>query len=278
MQRVVALLLAAAATACGKDTDGGECQGFMRCALETAHEKLHAFNTGCANDAEETSSHVFGETAGGIVGDAIRTRMTDAPSTPATQSAITCKKEKGVKEAPCKKGDIVVDVANGVVCTFIKYKTNPKGWAECKNAHDFVGSYRPGGLRHATDGEKSVHKVAIDTYKLYKKNGGEEPPLPKVSKFADEGSAPDPAAVKKNTEYMRGLLKNGGYCGGIGGSAALDGDDLSVLLAMDQALSDMCIEERARKCRALAPAEGVQAHHHRFWPSRRRVARRPRAV
>ena len=70
MLRVVALLLAAA-TAYGKDTDGGECQGLMQCALNAAHEKLDAFNTGCANDAAETSAAVFGETVGRAVGDEI---------------------------------------------------------------------------------------------------------------------------------------------------------------------------------------------------------------
>ena len=71
MLRAVALLLAAAATAYGKDTDGGQCQGLVQCALDAAHSKLHAFNTDCANDAEETSSRAFGETAGTIVGDAV---------------------------------------------------------------------------------------------------------------------------------------------------------------------------------------------------------------
>ena len=246
MLRVVALLLAAA-TAYGKDTDGGQCQGIVQCALETAHEKLHAFNTGCANDAEETSSRAFGETVGRIAGDAIRSRMTDAPSTTTVESTITCKKDKKAKVDPCKDGDIVVDTVNGGLCTFIKY-TRRNQYCECRNTHGKVGSYRPGALRHATEGDKSVHKKAVDAYKLYKEKGGEEPSLPKVARFADEGSAPDPKAVKKNTEVMRGLLKKGGYSGGNGGSAALDGDDVSVTLAFDQALSDnKCIEGRSRK-------------------------------
>ena len=227
MLRVVALLLAAA-TAYGKDTDGGECQGLMQCALNAAHEKLDAFNTGCANDAAETSAAVFGETVGRIAGDAIRSRMTDAPSTTTAESTITCKKDKKAKVDPCKDGDIVVDTVNGGLCTFIKY-TRRNQYCECRNTHGKVGSYRPGALRHATEGDKSVHKKAVDAYKLYKEKGGEEPSLPKVARFADEGSAPDPKAVKKNTEVMRGLLKKGGYSGGNGGSAALDGDDVSGL-------------------------------------------------
>ena len=71
----VALLLAAAATACGKDTDGGQCQGVVQCGLNAAYEKLDAFNTGCANDAAETSAAVFGKTIGAGVGDAIRNQM-----------------------------------------------------------------------------------------------------------------------------------------------------------------------------------------------------------
>ena len=256
MLRAVALLLAAAATACGKDADGGQCQGLAQCALDAAHHTLHALNTGFANDAEETSSRAFGETAGTIVGDAIRDRMTDGPSTPATQSTITCKYEKKDHQnkamvRPCKEGDIVVDTANGVLCTFIKYKTKWP-WVECRNPHDQVLSYRAATLRHATDGEKSVHKKAVDAYNVYTENGGEKPVLPKVARFANEGSGPDPAAMKKNTEVMRGLLKNGGWTGGTSGgsagSAALDGDDVQVLLAFDTALSsDVCIKGRARK-------------------------------
>ena len=148
---------------------------------------------------------------------------------------------------PCKEGDIVVDTGNGVLCTFIKYKTKWP-WVECRNPHDQVLSYRAATLRHATDGEKSVHKKAVDAYNVYTENGGEKPVLPKVARFANEGSGPDPAAMKKNTEVMRGLLKKGGYSGGNGGSAALDGDDVSVTLAFDQALSDnKCIEGRSRK-------------------------------
>ena len=246
MLRVVALLLAAAATACGKDTDG-ECRNFAHCGLTKLEGALDAFNTENANKAQETLSDVVGETVGAIVVDAARNQMPDSPSTPVTQSTITCKKEKDSKVDPCKDGDIVVDTVNGGLCTFIKY-TRRNQYCECRNTHGKVGSYRPGALRHATEGDKSVHKKAVDAYKLYKEKGGEEPSLPKVARFADEGSAPDPKAVKKNTEVMRGLLKKGGYSGGNGGSAALDGDDVSVTLAFDQALSDnKCIEGRSRK-------------------------------
>ena len=235
MLRVVALLLAAA-TACGKDTDG-ECRNTVHCGLTRLAGELDAFNTENANKAQETLSDVVGETVGAIVVDAARDLLPDSSSTPATQSTITCKKDKKAKVDPCKEGDIVVDTLNGGLCTFIKYK-NKDRYAECRNTHGVVGSYRPGALRHATEGDKSVHKKAVDAYKLYKEKGGEEPSLPKVARFADEGSAPDPKAVKKNTEVMRGLLKKGGYSGGNGGSAALDGDDVSVTLAFDQPLSD----------------------------------------
>ena len=205
----VALLLAAAATACGKDTDG-ECRNIAHCALTKLEGTLDAFNTQNANKAQETLSDVVGEAAGAIVVDAIRNQMPDAPSMPVTQSTITCKYEKKAKVRPCKEGDIVVDTTNGVLCTFIKYKTKWP-WAECRNPHDRVFSYRAGQLRHATEGEKLVNKDAVKAYKLYEENGGEKPSLPKVAKHvADGDSAPDPAAVKKNTEEMRGLLKIGG--------------------------------------------------------------------
>ena len=248
MLRVVALLLAAA-TACGKDTDG-ECRNTVHCGLTRLAGELDAFNTENANKAQETLSDVVGEAVGAIVVDAARDLLPDSSSTPATQSTITCKYEKKAKVRPCKEGDIVVDTTNGVLCTFIKYKTKWP-WAECRNPHDRVLSYRAGQLRHATDGEKIVNKDAVKAYKLYKEKGGEEPSLPKVAKFPDEGSAPDPAAVKKNTEVMRGLLKNGGWTGGTSGgassSASLDGDDLQVTLAFDAALSEKCIDGRARK-------------------------------
>ena len=246
MLRVVALLLAAA-TAYGKDTDG-ECRNFAHCGLTKLEGALDAFNTQNANKAQETLSDVVGEAAGAIVVDAARDLLPDSSSTTTVDpSTITCKKEKKATVSPCKEGDIVVDTLNGGLCSFIKYK-NKDRYAECRNTHGKVGSYRPGALRHATEGDKSVHKKAVDAYKLYKEKGGEEPSLPKVARFADEGSAPDPKAVKKNTEVMRGLLKKGGYSGGNGGSAALDGDDVSVTLAFDQALSDnKCIEGRSRK-------------------------------
>jgi hypothetical protein len=245
----VALLLAAAATACGKDTDG-ECRNIAHCALTKLEGALDAFNTQNANKAQETLSDVVGEAAGAIVVDAIRNQMPDAPSMPVTQSTITCKYEKKAKVRPCKEGDIVVDTTNGVLCTFIKYKTKWP-WAECRNPHDRVFSYRAGQLRHATEGEKLVNKDAVKAYKLYEENGGEKPSLPKVAKHvADGDSAPDPAAVKKNTEEMRGLLKIGGYTLEYGGQGGLDGaDDVSITLAFDKAISDMCIKGRPRKCK-----------------------------
>ena len=57
----VALLLAAAATACGKDTDG-ECRNFAHCALTKLEGALDAFNTQNANKAQETLGDVVGET------------------------------------------------------------------------------------------------------------------------------------------------------------------------------------------------------------------------